>query len=73
MDNTAPRMLTQAKRALADPPDRVAMDAGRVRPARTTAESETRDLDSYLSVYFLGGTLLVFFLTGGFWIWHFAR
>ena len=31
------------------------------------------DLDLTLSVYFLFGTLIVFFLLGVFWIWQFAR
>jgi hypothetical protein len=73
MDNTAPRILPQAHRLLADPPDAVATAAGRVGPASTTAEPAIGDAESYLSVYFLVGTLLLFFLTGGFWIWHFAR
>ena len=35
--------------------------------------SEAPDVESWLPVYCLFGTLLVFFVLGGFWIWHFAR
>ena len=73
MEKAAPQMLIQTQRAVVQPPPRAAIEADRVRPASATAEPEPRDTETYLSVYFLVGTLLVFFLTGGFWIWHFAR
>ncbi|HEY7065639.1 MAG TPA: hypothetical protein VII06_29460 [Chloroflexota bacterium] len=73
MEQGAPWPLTRPQRAVVQPPYRAATDADQIRPARATAEPEPRDTETYLSVYFLVGTLLVFFLTGGFWIWHFAR
>ncbi len=73
MEKAAPRVLIQSQQAVVQPPDRAATDADPIRLARAPAEPEPRDTETYLSVYFLVGTLLVFFLTGGFWIWHFAR
>jgi len=73
MEKATPQIFTRAQRAVVQPPYRAATEADQVRPARATAEPKPRDTETYLSVYFLVGTLLVFFLTGGFWIWHFAR
>jgi hypothetical protein len=48
--------------------------ATRYRPADAVLPpEEAPDVESWLPVYCLFGTLLVFFALGGFWIWHFAR
>jgi hypothetical protein len=42
-------------------------------PLVTESPDVAPDVESWLPVYCLFGTLLVFFVLGGFWIWHFAR